>query len=178
MRTLRNYILEGLLSEELNENTVTLQNLQIPYNGPSNLYVQCPKTYNESDLQIYLEDTLLSKFPCGSDCECNDLFGDNIRNVNDVNFSWDKCDLVENSSTYDIEWVKDYDKSVEEEDLGTIYISNIKYNLTFSQFILSGVTDETYEDKLNDIVDSSTSDNYEYPFKISVNTSDLLYRKV
>ena len=54
-------------------------------------------------------------------------------------------------------------------------IKNIKYIIVFTQFELVSVTTDTYEDKLNDVFENTVSDNYKYPFNITLNTDDLIY---
>ena len=82
-KTLIDYIKEDLDGD----NVVVLKNLQATYKGPESLFVQVPKTYSESDVQIYLDDVLLKQMPGGQDQESTKLFGDNnVKNINDAHF--------------------------------------------------------------------------------------------
>ena len=77
--------------------------------------------------------------------------------------------------TFDIAWDTNYDNNVKDEELQVVCIKNIKYIIVFTQFELVSVTTDTYEDKLNDIFENTISDNYKYPFSITLNTDDLIY---
>lgn len=172
-KTLIDYIKEDLDGD----NVVVLKNLQATYKGPESLFVQVPKTYSESDVQIYLDDVLLKQMPGGQDQESTKLFGDNnVKNINDAHFEYDEMSEVNSSApTFDVAWNTDYDTNIKDEELQVVYIKNIKYIIIFTQFELVSVTTDTYEDKLNDIFENTVSDNYKYPFNITLNTDDLIY---
>ena len=166
------------LFEDLNgDNVIVLQNLQATYKGPESLFIQIPKTYSESDVQIYLDDVFLKQLPGGQDQEATKLFGDNnIKNINDSHFEYDEMlEVNTTTSTFDIAWDTNYDTNVKDEELQVVCIKNIKYIIVFTQFELVSVTTDTYEDKLNDIFENTLSDNYKYPFNITLNTDDLIY---
>ena len=166
------------LFEDLNgDNVIVLQNLQATYKGPESLFIQIPKTYSESDVQIYLDDVFLKQLPGGQDQEATKLFGDNnIKNINDSHFEYDEMLEVNTTTpTFDIAWDTNYDTNVKDEELQVVCIKNIKYIIVFTQFELVSVTTGTYEDKLNDIFENTLSDNYKYPFNITLNTDDLIY---
>lgn len=171
MKSLSSFILE-----ELNSNSITLKNLQATYIGPKTITIQVPKSYVESDIQIYLNDIWLDKLPGGKECDASDLFGSNIKNITDAEIEWEKIDTIENGSA-EIEWDSSYDTSKRDDEMQVVQITNISYIIEFSQFVLESVTEETYEDKLNDIFNNTISDEYEYPFEITINTSDIIYRK-
>lgn len=188
MKTLINYIKEHLcttcveqtlhLFEDLDgDNVVVLQNLQATYKGPESLFIQVPKSYSESDIQIYLDDVLLKQMPGSQDQESTKLFGDNnIKNINDAHFEYDEMlEVNSTAQTFDIAWDTNYDNNVKDEELQVVCIKNIKYIIVFTQFELVSVTTDTYEDKLNDIFENTLSDNYKYPFNITLNTDDLIY---
>lgn len=172
-KTLIDYIKEDLDGD----NVIVLQNLQATYKGPESLFVQVPKTYSESDVQIYLDDVLLKQMPGGQDQESTKLFGDNnIKNINDAHFEYDEMLEVNSTApTFDIAWGTNYDNNVKDEEMHVVCIKNIKYIIVFTQFELVSVTTDTYEDKLNDIFENTVSDNYKYPFNITLNTDDLIY---
>lgn len=172
MKSLVSYI-----KEELDTSNIVLKNLQIIYKGPENLTIQVPVSYSESDIQIYIEDTLMNKMPGGSEYAKNELFGDNnIKNISDVHFEYDSMDSVSGSnSVYDIGWDESYNPDLKDEELQVINIKNIKYILVFTQFELVSVTTDNYKDKLDEIIDN-TEDSDELPFKITVNTDDLIYQ--
>lgn len=166
------------LFEDLNDdNSIVLQNLQATYKGPESLFIQVPKTYSESDVQIYLDDVLLKQMPGSQDQESTKLFGDNnVKNINDAHFEYDEMSEVSSSTqVFDIAWDKNYDTNIKDDELQVVYIKNIRYIIVFTQFELISVTTDTYEDKLNDIFENTLSDNYKYPFNITLNTDDLIY---
>lgn len=177
MKSLSTYINEHI-SEDLNsDNIITLSNLQVTYKGPESLFVQVPTSYSESDVQIYLDDTLLKQMPGSTDQESTKLFGDNnIKNINDAHFEYDEMSEVNSTSqTFDISWDSSYDTNIKDEDLHIVFIKNIKYILLFTQFEMQGVTSENYKEKLEDIFENTINDNYKYPFNITFNVDDLVY---
>lgn len=172
MKTLTEYIKEDLSSD----NVVVLQNLQATYKGPESLFVQVPVSYSESDVQIYLDDTILKQMPGSADQESTKLFGDaNTKNINDAHFEYDEMNQVEGQQVPNIAWDESYDSNVKDDEKIVVNIKNIKYILLFTQFELTSVSSENYKDKLNDLFNNTTNDNYNYPFNITINTDDLIY---
>lgn len=180
MKSFSEYIKESL-KESIDSNKVVLKNMQVKYSGPDNIAIQVPVSYSESDIQIYLEDIWLNQLPGGKEAECNEMFGSNIKNISDAYLEWYSIDTIEDSNTYDIEWDNSYGSSnsnnSDDTELHIVNIKNISYILEFTQFVLTGVTDETYADKLNDLFEQTVADNYKYPFELSINTANLIFRK-
>lgn len=175
MKSLVQYI-----KEELNTNTVTLRNLQITYKGPENLFIQVPVSYSESDIQVYIEDTIMKKMPGGADNQSTDIFGsDNIKNISDAHFEYESINNISgSSSSYDIAWDNTYNPDLKDEELHIVCIKNIKYILIFDQFELLSVTAENYQNKLNEILNNSINNTDNLPFNITINTDDVIYQKV
>lgn len=166
------------IKEELNNsNNIILKNLQITYKGPENLAIQVPVSFTESDIQVYIEDTLMVKLPGGSEFKDNDIFGaNNIKNISDAHLEYNSINNISgNNVQYDIAWDSSYDTSLKDEELQVVNIKNIKYIIVFTQFELISVTTDNYKDKLADII-NNTVNNDNLPFQITVNTDDLIYQ--
>lgn len=176
MKRLREYVME---SYDKNRNTVTLRDLAIKYTGPSELSVQVPVSFSDDDVWIYLEDTMLGKLPGGKDAEATSLFGSNDRNIVDAHFEIEEIEYGEDDASNAgqiIEWDKSYDPKKNAEDMKTAKIKDISYIIEFSKFEITGVTEETFKDKLGEIVNNTVSDNYDYPVELVVNTADITYK--
>lgn len=178
MKSLKQYVNE---SYDKSANTVTLRDLIIKYAGPSELSIVVPVSFSDDDVQIYLEDTVLNKMPGAKEAEATSLFGANDKNIVDTHFEADKIEYGGNSGISSgqnvIEWDKSYNPKKNTEDMKTAKIKDISYIIEFSKFEMTGVTNETFKDKLDEIVNNTVSDQYDYPIKISANTADITYKE-
>ena len=75
MKTLKDYIFETL------DKSKVLKDLTVKYDGPSELFIQVPEKMGESDIQIYLDDTLLPKLPAEASQKA---FGKNAKDITDA----------------------------------------------------------------------------------------------
>lgn len=178
MKSLTQYVKE---SYDKNTNTVALRDLVIKYGGPSELSVVVPTSFSDDDVWIYLEDTMLSRLPGGKDAESTSLFGTNDKNIVDTHFEIEEIVYDENTVTSGsqnmIEWDKSYNPKKNAEDMKTAKIKDISYIIEFSKFVMKGVTDDTFKDKLDEIINNTISEQYDYPMKLSVNTADITYKQ-
>lgn len=176
MKSLKEYVRE---SYDKNRNTVTLRDLVIKYNGPSELSAAVPVSFSDDDVWIYLEDTMLGKMPGGEEAEATSLFGSNGKNIVDAHFEIGGIEYDDSAAPggVRIEWDKSYDPKKNPEDTKTAKIKDISYIIEFSKFEMVGVTDETFKDKLAETVNNTVSDNYDYPMELSVNTADITYKQ-
>lgn len=175
MKSLKDYITESFRQ---NDSTAEFKNLKVTYAGPVELKVQIPVSYGDDDLQIYLDDTMMDKMPGGKESESTKLFGDNVNNIIDAHFEITEIEYTEdNSSTVPdvIPWDKSYAPKSNTEDMKTAVIKNILYIIEFSKFDLSGVTEQTYKETLEEIFENTVSDSYKYPISISFNKENMSY---
>lgn len=171
MKNLNLYIKEAL------GKTVTLKNLTIKYNGPDELYVQAPESYGESDIQIYLDDTLLSLLPAET---AQKSFGKNERYITDAYFEYDRMEGVNGiSQKADIEWDDHYDTEQNATTMKVVRITSIKYVMVFEKFELTDI--ENDYDKIKDtlfnlfegIINDSDDD---MPFELSLNPENMEWK--
>ena len=73
-----------ILNEAL-DGTQTLNSLEVKWDGPEDLFIQVPESYGESDIQIYMDDTLLPLMPVEADTK---TLGKNEKNITDEYFEY------------------------------------------------------------------------------------------
>lgn len=187
MRPLRQYIneignlctLHSFIMEQDLSNTV-VHDLKVIYNGPDNLYIEVPENYSESDIQIYMDDTLLTKLPANDNLS-EKFFGKNKDKIADVYFEYDSIDeAMGKDQTPDIEWDSRYDSkdSDEENKLHIMCIHSIKYIILFDDFELIEVKEDDIKSELIKIftnTNSSTINNY--PFELIFDSKNIEYKE-
>ena len=172
MKSLQNFILESVEIYRLNEVIATY------FVQPDEIILQAPETYNESDIQIYIDDLWLKELP--SDEQYSEkFFGVNKDSITDAHFEYDSYEHLSVEPKDYIEWDTKYDQN-QKDDIKLEYfkIKNLKYIITFDRFDLTDVDDNTVKQKLIDIFKSSES-NYQnkYPIEIKFDDYSLKYRK-
>ncbi len=174
MKSLQQFIIEAVDIYRLTEVIATY------FVQPDELIIQAPETYSESDIQIYLDDKWLNELP-SSDTKSHKLFGVNSKSISDAHFEYDTFEHFDIEPKDYIEWDSKYDTSKSNNDdikLEYFRIKNLKYIITFNLFDLTGVDDDTVEEKLKDIFKAAESNNYnKYPIEIKFDEDSLEYRK-
>ena len=168
MKNLVNYIKESY------EKT-TLSNVKVVFDViPEEFYLNAPETYSESDIQIYLGDSLLKNLP-SENKKYQNLLGKNKDYISDAYFEYDKFEHIKDfEDEVNLTWDSYYDDKVDEKSLNTFKITGLKYIILFDEFEILNKNDDKNKNVLNEIftkLDSSSINKY--PVEIKYNP-DLL----
>lgn len=174
MKQLSQYILEAY--EVFRLNTVTAK-----YNcNPEDLYIQAPETYQESDVQQYIDDKLINELPAGPNY-AEKFFGKNAKNIVDVYFEYDGFEHLEEDkedTEIHLKWDPKYNTTNAEVELDIFVLKNIKYVITFDGFELLDNNDNNINSVLNEIFKATISnDQNKYPINISIEDKNIDYSK-
>ena len=172
MKDFKTYIKEEYSKFEIKDLKVIFDIL------PEVFYINAPSTYSESDIQIYLTDTLLSKLP-SEDEKYQKLLGKNKDNIGDAYFEYERFEHINDNRDVELslKWDKHYDENVKDEDLNVFKLTKLKYIILFDSFQLLDDSDDI--DKiLNEIFNKlDSSDINEYPVEIKYNSEETEYSK-
>lgn len=173
MKSITQYIYEAVENYRLNSVEVTY-NVQ-----PEELILQAPETFQESDIQQYIDDMWLNQLPSSQDYS-EKFFGKNNDSISDAYFEYDSFEHLSVEPKDYIEWNSKYDVKKTKDDIKLEYfkINNLKYHINFDRFDMVDVDDDTIDEKLKDIfrVTQSSKEN-EYPIEIQFDEDSLEYRK-
>ena len=173
MKDLIQFIKEAVEAYRLNEVEVTY------IVQPEEIILQAPETFQESDVQQYMDDMWLNQLPSSQDYS-EQFFGKNFENINDVHFEYDTFEHIDLEPKEYIEWDPKYDvkKSGDDVKLDYFKIKNLKYIIDFDRFDMVGVTDDTVKEELIKIFKATESNKEnEYPIEITFDEDSLEYRK-
>lgn len=173
MRNIIQYIKEAVEAYRLNEVEATY------LVQPEEIILQAPETFQESDIQQYMDDMWLNALPSSQDYS-EQFFGKNNDNISDVHFEYDTFEHIDIEPKEYIEWDSKYDVKKTKDDVTLEYfkIKNLKYIITFDRFDMVDVTDDNVEEKLIDIFKAAeSSKNNEYPIEIIFDEDSLEFRK-
>lgn len=166
MKTLNEYICEELGNK-------TLRNLTIKYDCPDEVFIQTPEQMGESDVQIYIDDTLLSKFPAEAN---QDEFGKNTSHITDEYFEYDRIEETNGiSQKADIEWDDHYDQSMNGTNMHVLKISGLKYVIVFDRFELENVDDDNVKETIYNFFNGLIDDK-ELPFTVTLNEDNIKWK--
>ena len=173
MKSILSYIKEALDVYRLNsvEATYLVQ--------PEEIILQAPETFQESDIQQYMDDMWLNALPSGQDYS-EKFFGNNCDNIIDVHFEYDTFEHINIEPKDFIEWNSKFDVKKTGDDVKLEYfkIKNLKYIITFDRFDLVDATDDNVKELLLKIFKASESnDANEYPIEITFDENSLEFRK-
>lgn len=129
MKSLIEYIFE-----ELNKRTI--DNVTVIYKGPnSDVYVDCPETYQEDDIHQYIDDLLLEQMPSNPDI-AEKYFHANVKYINDAYFEYDGFErLTYKKDITDIEYDSELGKDVSDDvKIVTFRLKNLRFKMLFSKF--------------------------------------------
>ena len=173
MKTLKNYIYEAVEAYRLNY-------VKAEYDvQPTEIILQAPETFQESDIQQYMDDRWLNQLPSGQDYSEN-FFGSNFENIIDAHFEYDTFEHIDVEPKEYIEWDVKYDVKKTKDDVKLDYfkIKNLVYIIEFDRFDMVDTTDDTVDDQLKDIFNAAESnDANEYPIEIKFDEDNLEYKK-
>lgn len=173
MKSITQYIYEAIEEYRLNSVEVTY-NVQ-----PEEIILQAPETFQESDIQQYLDDMWLNQLPSSQDYS-EKFFGKNNDSISDVYFEYDTFEHLNVEPKDYIEWDSKYDVKKTKDDVKLEYfkIKNLKYRIEFDRFDMVDVDDDNVEEKLKDIFRTAESNKEnEYPIEIQFDEDSLEYRK-
>ena len=175
MKDIKTYIYEAVETYRLNEVEATY-NVQ-----PEEIILQAPETFQESDIQQYMDDMWLNALPSSQDYS-EKFFGKNNDNISDAHFEYDTFEHIDVEPKEYIKWNPKFDdKKTNDDEIKLEYfkIRNLKYIITFDRFDMIDVTDDTIEDKLKDVFKATESNdaNKDYPIEIQFDEDSLEYRK-
>ena len=173
MKGITQFILEAV-------DVYRLNSVEATYNvQPEEIILQAPETFQESDIQQYIDDMWLNQLPSSQDYS-EKFFGKNNDNISDVHFEYDTFEHIDIEPRDYIEWDQKYDVKKTGDDVKLDYfkIKNLKYIIDFDRFDMVDVDDGNVEEKLIDIfrVAESSKEN-EYPIEIQFDEDSLEYRK-
>ena len=173
MKSIKQYILEAVEAYRLN-------NVDAKYKvEPEVIILQAPETFQESDIQQYMDDMWLEKLPSNSDYS-EKFFGKNNDSIYDVHFEYDIFEHMDIEPKDYIEWNSKYADKKTNDDIKLDYfkIKNLKYIISFDRFDLVDVDDDTVKEKLIDIFKAAESNNdNEWPIEIKFDENLLDYTK-
>lgn len=173
MKGITQFILEAV-------DVYRLNSVEATYNvQPDEIILQAPETFQESDIQQYMDDMWLNQLPSSQDYS-EKFFGKNNDSISDVHFEYDTFEHIDIEPREYIEWDSKYDVKKSGDDIKLDYfkIKNLRYIIDFDRFDLVDVDDDNVEEKLIDIfrVAESSKEN-EYPIEIQFDEDSLEYRK-
>lgn len=173
MKGITQFILEAV-------DVYRLNSVEATYNvQPEEIILQAPETFQESDVQQYMDDMWLNQLPSSQDYS-EKFFGKNNDSISDVHFEYDTFEHIDIEPREYIEWDPKYDVKKSGDDIKLDYfkIKNLKYIIDFDRFDMVDVDDDNVEEKLIDIfrVAESSKEN-EYPIEIQFDEDSLEYRK-
>ena len=164
MKTLAQYL------NEATEMVTKVPNLVVTYKAEiPNLTVKVPNNYSEDDLQIYLDDLFLDKLP-GSTEDSKKLLGDNIDELNDAYFEYDKYEASDKEpDVLNVDWDPKYGDNKDVDTYSYYTLKNLKYKLQFSEFNLNNTDDGTITEQLIDIFKTlESNETNKYPLNIKL----------
>ena len=173
MKYIVQFIKEAVEAYRLNEVEVTY-NVQ-----PEEIILQAPETFQESDIQQYMDDMWLNSLPSSQDYS-EKFFGKNNDSISDAHFEYDTFEHIDVEPKEYIEWDPKFDvkKSGDDVKLEYFKIKNLKYIITFDRFDMVDVTDDTVEDHLIELFKTTESNKEnEYPIEIIFDEDSLEFRK-
>ena len=170
MKSLTRYITEKY-------NTKIVNDLVVEYDSPKHkLYIDAPSTYEESDIQQYIDDYILSKLPNDSTIG-KKAFGINFSFISDAYFEYDKYEKLNRKlKDIDLEWNEEYanENVDQDEKLNTFILYNLRYILKFDKFNV--MYDDDAKQTLNDIFSSyESNDMNKYPIELKYKKEKLLF---
>lgn len=175
MKTIVQYIKEASVTQ------YRLNSVIAPYDvEPQEIVLQAPETFQESDVQQYINDRWLNALPSSQDY-AEKFFGKNNDNIIDARFEYDTFEHIDLEPKEYIEWDSKYDVKKSNDDIKLDYfrIKNLRYIIEFDRFDMIDVDDDTVEEKLIDIFRAaeSNNENDQYPIEIIFDADNLKFRK-
>lgn len=175
MKSLQQFINEAYEMFRLNSVTVK-------YNvKPENFIIQAPETYQESDVQQYIDDKLLIDLPSGADYS-EQFFGKNCDNIADVYFEYDGFEHNDetNRKEPNLEWDSHYDKNINNQDveLENFKLIRLKLVVKFDRFDIQYGSEDNAPKVLEEVFMATVSnDENEYSLELTLDPDNIEYSK-
>lgn len=183
MKKLKNYILES--------KDYTIMNLTVSYDCEigKNIILEAPASWQESDIQQYLEDEFMKSMP-SSKLLAAKFFGKNADSIYDAFFSYTTFEhLAEYSKNYtdkEITFDKNYKgKNIDQnEEFNYFKIKGLQFVLQFSSFKVYGIDDDVHaEDNIREAVNviferTVSNEINKYPLTLSLNQKNINYDQI
>ena len=174
MKSITHFIREAIETYRLNFVEVTY------IVKPEEIILQAPETFQESDIQQYMDDMWLNALPSSQDYS-ESFFGKNYDSISDAHFEYDIFEHVTDEPVNYIEWQSKYDVKQTSSDVKLDYfkIKRLRYIITFDRFDMTdGVNDSNVRKYLIDVFKATESnDMNKYPIQIKFYDDNLEYRK-
>lgn len=173
MRKLSEFI-KRHINESFDKMVVSNINGVFIVNDKKPVVISAPATYNESDVQIYLDDVLLKEYP-GDNTNAENFFGkDNVDNIIDTYFEYSKFERVDNyDGELTLEWDSHYDNNVNDKtEMGYFTLYDVKYIIKFSEFLLNAQDEQHALKDIEDLLRRSES-NYLNKYKVDIKFEKL-----
>lgn len=171
MKKLSTYIKEAYQAFQLNSVEVYYDCL------PKEIILECPETFQESDVQDYIGDRFLQDLP-SNEKYAKKFFGSNDENIYDVYFKYDTFEHLpeDYNGKVDVKWDPEYGYNLPNNIvLNYFKLKNLKYYIKFDRFELLNNEDD-YREILNQIFKASESNAINhYPIEIKYNEKSLVY---
>lgn len=174
------------LNEFINEayQTYRLNNVKVTYDcHPNEFIIEAPETFEESDIQQYLDDKLLQDLP-SNDKYSEIFFGKNCDNIYDIYFQYDTFEHLNdkkhiNRNDINLEWDPKYNNSKNKDIILNYYkLVNLKYIIEFDRFDVLNGSDDNIKNVLDEIFSATVSNaENKYSIEISLNTKNIEYSK-
>ena len=173
MKTLLNYINESYESYRLN-------NVVVKYDcKPDEFIVEAPETYQESDVQQYIDDKLLINLPSGVDY-AEKFFGKNSDSIADVYFEYKTFEhLKDKPSKINLNWDPRYNANNNKDvTLNYFKLVDLKYIIVFDRFDILNGSDDNVQRVMEEVFNATVSNNdNEYPIEITLDPKNIEYSK-
>lgn len=174
MKTLKTFI-----NESENLTNTRLNSVEVKYDcSPSPYYITAPESYQESDVQQYMNDKLLNELP-SSQNYVDIFFGANADNIYDAYFEYTDFSRTESTSEHiDLPWDPHYALKPESGDdkLNVFKVTDLKYIIKFDRFDLVNVSRYNVQNTLNSIFDATVSNDANvYPITLSLNNENIKF---
>lgn len=162
--------------------TYRLNNVTVKYDvHPEEFIIEAPETYQESDVQQYLDDKLLPELPSNIKYS-EQFFGKNHDNIYDIYFEYETFEHLseENKpSEVNLEWDPKYNPTgTKDITLNYFKVTNLKYVIGFDRFDILNGSDDNVENVLKEIFMATVSNDYnKYPIDISLDEKNIEYKK-
>lgn len=173
MKSLNKFINEAYNNYRLDEVKVVYD---IITNSKKELWLTAPSKFSESDIQLYIDDTLINQLPCGAKLS-KEFFGKNCDNISDAYFQYESFEHIQEnySGHIDIPWDDHYAKA---ENLDYFKIKNMQFVIVFDRFDVLDGNDDNIKETLDNIFKRTESSNINnYPIDIIYNPELLNFRK-
>lgn len=174
MKNLNTFIKEAF-------NSYQLDSVEVKYDCfPESIVFECPETFQESDIQQYIDDKFLPELP-SNEKYAKKHFGKNFENIYDVYFKYETFEHLSEDYNGEVnyKWDSKYGYNLPSNiNLNYFKINKLAYYIKFDRFELEN-NNTNYKDVLNKIFKASESNAYnEYPIKIKYDENSLIYKEI